>query len=103
VIVTIEYSSFSSEIGLHSLPYPSHLCHYPIIDSSKTTVASNNVITPGVDSEVWPQRHASAVPSMRGRQFLRVRTTIKQQVSLAQQREMFPQQLDTLKAMVQVA
>jgi hypothetical protein len=40
---------------------------------------------------------------MRGRQFLRVRTTIKQQVSLAQQREMFPQQLDTLKAMVQVA
>jgi putative transposase len=28
MIVTIEGSSFSSRIGLHSLPYPSHLCHY---------------------------------------------------------------------------
>src|SRR5512135_3184970 len=37
------------------------------------------------------------------RQFFRVRTTMKQQVSLAQQREIFRQQLGTLKAMGQVA
>jgi hypothetical protein len=29
VIVTIEYSSCLFVIGLHSLPYPSHLYHYP--------------------------------------------------------------------------
>ena len=37
------------------------------------------------------------------RQFFRVRTTMKQQVSLAQQREVFPHQLDALKAMMLVA
>ncbi len=37
------------------------------------------------------------------RQFFRVRTTMKQQVSLVQQREMFRQRLDALKAMVLVA
>src|SRR5438045_2404976 len=34
------------------------------------------------------------------RQFFRVRTTMKQRVSLAQQREVFRQRLDALKAMV---
>jgi hypothetical protein len=34
------------------------------------------------------------------RQFFRFRTTIQQKVSLAQQREMFRQRLDTLKATV---
>ncbi len=37
------------------------------------------------------------------RQFFRVRTTMKQQVSLAQQREVFRHQLDALKAMALVA
>jgi putative transposase len=37
------------------------------------------------------------------RQFFRVRTTMKQQVSLVQQRELFRQRLDALKALVQVA
>ena len=37
------------------------------------------------------------------RQFFRVRTTMKQQVSLAQQREVFRHQLDALKAMMLVA
>jgi putative transposase len=37
------------------------------------------------------------------RQFFRVRATMKQKVSLAQQREMFHQRLDTLKAMVPMA
>jgi putative transposase len=37
------------------------------------------------------------------RQFFRVRTTMKQQVSLAHQREVFRHQLDALKAMVLVA
>ena len=37
------------------------------------------------------------------RQFFRVRTTMKQQISLAQQREVFRHQLDALKAMMLVA
>ncbi len=37
------------------------------------------------------------------RQFFRIRTTMKQHVSLPQQREMFRQRLAALKAMVQVA
>jgi putative transposase len=37
------------------------------------------------------------------RQFFRVRTTMKQKVSLLQQREMFRQRLDALSAMVLVA
>jgi putative transposase len=37
------------------------------------------------------------------RQFFRVRTTMKQKGSLLQQREMFRQRLDSLKAMVLVA
>jgi transposase-like protein len=37
------------------------------------------------------------------RQFFRVRTTMKQQVSLAQQREVFRHRLDALKAMMLVA
>jgi putative transposase len=37
------------------------------------------------------------------RQFFRVRTTMKQRVSLAQQREVFHQRLETLSAMVLVA
>src|SRR5438270_9002756 len=37
------------------------------------------------------------------RQFFRVRTTMKQQVSLAHQREVFRHQLDALKAMMLVA
>jgi putative transposase len=40
---------------------------------------------------------------MRVRQFFRVRTTIKQKVSLAEQRHMFSQRLEALKAMVLVA
>jgi hypothetical protein len=40
---------------------------------------------------------------MRVRQFFRVRNTMKQQVSLAQQREVFHHQLDALKTMVLVA
>jgi hypothetical protein len=34
------------------------------------------------------------------RQFFRVRSTMKQKISLAEQREMFGQRLDVLKAMV---
>jgi hypothetical protein len=37
------------------------------------------------------------------RQFFRVRTSMKQKVSLLQQREMFRQRLDALSAMVLVA
>ena len=37
------------------------------------------------------------------RQFFRVRTTMKQRVSLAQQREVVRHQLDALKAMMLVA
>jgi putative transposase len=37
------------------------------------------------------------------RQFFRVRTTMKQQVSLAHQREVFHQRLEALKALVVVA
>ena len=37
-----------------------------------------------------------------GRQFLRVRLTLKQQVSLIQQRDLFRQRLEALKALVLV-
>ena len=40
---------------------------------------------------------------MRVRQFFRVRTTMKQQVALAHQREMFRHQWDALEAMMLVA
>ena len=65
----------------------------------------------GIKQRYYPMRGFGSVGSASRfcrafdevRQFFRVRTTMQQQVSLAQQREMFRQRLDTLKAMVQVA
>src|SRR5258708_21743623 len=68
---------------------------------SKITVASNNGIIPCAALELSRQPLASAGHLMRFvsssadevRQFFRVRTTVKQTVSLAQQREVFRQRL----------
>ncbi len=65
----------------------------------------------GIKQRYYPMRGfgslASAARFCRAfdevRQFFRVRTTMKQKVSLVQQREMFRQRLNTLKALVQVA
>jgi hypothetical protein len=73
------------------------------IDWSKTIVVSSSAIIPCVGSEAWPRHRASAAPSMRVRQFFRVRTMMKQQVPLARQREVFHHQLDALSALMLVA
>ncbi len=65
----------------------------------------------GIKQRYYPMRGFGSVASASRfcracaevRQFFRVRTTMKQQVSLMQQREMFRQRLDALKAMVLVA
>jgi putative transposase len=65
----------------------------------------------GIKQRYYPMRGFASVGSASRfcraldevRQFFRVRTTMKLQVCLAQQREMFLRRLDTLKAMVQVA
>jgi hypothetical protein len=68
------------------------------LDLSKIIVASNNATTRCVGLEASPQPHVSAEPLMRVRQFFRGRTTLKQQVSLAHQREVFRQRLEALSA-----
>jgi hypothetical protein len=73
------------------------------LDWSKIIVASINAFTPCVGSEVWHQPRVSVVPSMRVRQFFRIRTTMKKRVSLAQQREVFRQRLEALSAIGLVA
>jgi DDE domain len=55
----------------------------------------------GFGSVVAASRFCRAFDEVR--QFFRVRTTMKQRVSLAQQREVFRHQLDALKAMMLVA
>jgi len=55
----------------------------------------------GFGSVTEASRYCRAFDEVR--QFFRVRTTMKQQVSLVQQRELFRQRLDALKALVQVA
>jgi putative transposase len=65
----------------------------------------------GIKQRYYPMRGFGSVASASRfclafdevRQFFRVRTTMKQQVSLAQQREAFRHRLEALKAMVQVA
>jgi putative transposase len=65
----------------------------------------------GIKQRYYPTRGSGSVAEASRlcrafdevRQFFRVRTTMKQQVSLAQQREAFRHQLDALKAMVLVA
>ena len=65
----------------------------------------------GIKQRYYPMRGFGSVTSASRycrafdevRQFFRVRTTMKQQVSLVQQRELFRQRLDALKALVQVA
>jgi len=54
-------------------------------------------------SRGWHQHHSFAERLMRERQFFRIRTTIKQKISLAQQREMLRQRLEALKALALVA
>jgi len=70
---------------------------------SKTTVASNSATTRCVGLEASPQppRFCRAFDEVR--QFFRVRTTMKQKVSLVHQRDLFRQRLDALKAMVAMA
>ena len=65
----------------------------------------------GIKQRYYPMRGFGSVASAARfcrvfdevRQFFRVRTTMKQQVSLAHQREVFCQRLEVLKAMVLVA
>ena len=65
----------------------------------------------GIKQRYYPMRGFGSVASAARfyrafdevRQFFRVRTTMKQQVSLAHQREVFRQRLEALKAMVLVA
>jgi transposase-like protein len=65
----------------------------------------------GIKQRYYPMRGFGSVASASRfcrafdevRQFFRVRTTLKQKVSLVQQREMFRQRLDVLKTMVLVA
>ncbi len=65
----------------------------------------------GIKQRSYPMRGFGSVASASRfcrafdevRQFFRLRTTMKQQVSLVQQREMFRQRLDALKAMVAMA
>jgi putative transposase len=68
-----------------------------IIDWSKTTVGSNSATIRCVGSEALLQRPAFAEPLMRVRQFFRFRTTMKQKISLAQQRDPFCQRPDINK------
>jgi putative transposase len=55
----------------------------------------------GFGSVAWASRFCRAFEEVR--QFFRVRTTMKQSVSLAKQREMFRRRLERLKAMMLVA
>ncbi len=65
----------------------------------------------GIKQRYYPMRGFGSVASASRfcrafeevRQFFRVRTTLKQQVSLAAQRDLFRQRLGALKAMVLVA
>ncbi len=65
----------------------------------------------GIKQRYYPMRGFGSVTEAsrfcrafdEARQFFRVRTTMKQHVSLVQQRELFRQRLDALKALVQVA
>ena len=65
----------------------------------------------GIKQRYYPMRGFGSVTSAscfccafdEVRQFFRVRTTMKQRVSLAQQREVFRQRLEALSAMVLVA
>jgi transposase-like protein len=65
----------------------------------------------GIKQRYYPMRGFGSVASASRfcrafdevRQFFRVRTTMKQKVSLVQQRDLFRQRLDTLKAMVAMA
>ncbi len=64
-------------------------------------MGSNSAPTPCVAAEVWPaSRFCCACDEVR--QFLRVRLTLKQQVSLVQQRDLFRHLLEALKALVLV-
>jgi putative transposase len=65
----------------------------------------------GIKQRYYPMRGFGSVASASRfcrafdevRQFFRVRTTMKQKVSLVQQRDLFRQRLDALKAMVAMA
>jgi putative transposase len=65
----------------------------------------------GIKQRYYPMRGFGSVPSASRfclafdevRQFFRVRTTMKQKVPLVQQRDLFRQRLDALKAMVAMA
>ena len=61
-------------------------------------MASNNDSIRCADLETLHQQLAGVMAFDEVRQFFCVRTTVKQQVSLAQQRETFRQRLDLLKA-----
>jgi len=65
------------------------------------TYATTGQLYQGASTVAEASRFCRAFAEVR--QFFRVRTTMKQQVSLAQQREVFPHQLDALKAMMLVA
>jgi len=63
-------------------------------------VALNSVIIPCVVLEVSRRPHASARAFDEVRQLFRFRTTIRQPVSLAQQRALFRQRLNVFNALI---
>ena len=66
-------------------------------------MASSSATTPCVDLEASPEPSRFCRAFHEVRQFFRVRTTMKQQVSLAHQRDLFRQRLEALSAMMLVA
>src|SRR4051794_12906195 len=70
------------------------------IDWSKTTVTSSSGTPPCEASATSLQQHVFVVPRDELRQCLRFRITMNQSLPLVQQRVLFCQRLDILKALV---